>query len=111
MFVVDRSCFVSKPITKATCLKSTYGVKMTDGAKTGADYVSISCATHSGYELAILHRQKLRLVWYEGNVIHDRIILPLDLQTRNHEEFLIGRDETGTSVTIRLDHIRRKQPA
>ena len=98
-------------MTKATCLRSAYGVRMTDGAKSGADYVSISCATHSEYELVILHRQKLRLVWHEGNVIHDRVILPLDLQTRNHEEFLIGRDETGASVTIRLDHIRRKQPA
>jgi len=84
---------------------------MTDRAKTGADYVSISCATYSEYELAILHQQKLRLIWHEGNVIHDRVILPLDMQTRNHEEFLIGRDETGTAVTIRLDHIRKKQPA
>ena len=95
----------------AACLKSTYGVKMTDSAKTGADYVSISCATYSEYELAVLRRQKLRLVWHEDNVIHDRVILPLDLQTRNHEEFLIGRDETGATVTIRLDHIRKKQPA
>ena len=87
------------------------GVKMTDSAKSGADYLSISCATYSEYELAILHRQKLRLVWSDGNVIHDQVILPLDMQTRNHEEFLIGRDEAGTSVTIRLDHIRRKQPA
>jgi len=84
---------------------------MTDGAKTGAGYVSISCATYSEYELAILHRQKLRLVWHDGNVIHDRVILPLDMQTRNHEEFLIGREETGAAVTIRLDRIRKKQPA
>jgi len=98
-------------MTKATCLKSAYGVKMTDSAKSGADYVSISCAIHSEYELAIMHRQKLRLVWHEGNVIHDRVILPLDMQTRNHEEFLIGRNETGAAVTIRLDHIRKKQNA
>ena len=96
---------------KATWLGLTYSAKMTDGAKTDANYVSISCATYSEYELAILQRQKLRLVWSDGNVIHNQVILPLDMQTRNHGEYLIGRDETGASVTVRLDHIRRKQPA
>jgi Rho-binding antiterminator len=72
-------------------------------------YKPISCSTYSDFEVAILHRRKLRLRWAEGNVIHDEIVTPLDLQTREHQEFLICRDATGASRTLRLDHIRHME--
>ncbi len=50
------------------------------------DYVPIACDLHSEYELAILHRQPLHLVWTDGNVIHDEIVLPLDLTTERHHD-------------------------
>ena len=54
-----------------------------DPSATG--YMPISCDLHSEYELAILRRQWLRLVWSDENsarnTIHDQIVLPLDLKT------------------------------
>jgi transcriptional antiterminator Rof (Rho-off) len=73
------------------------------------DYRPISCATHSEYELIIMHKQKLRLRWAEGNVIHEEIVQPLDLQTRAHQEFLICRTQGAQTVSIRLDHIRQRE--
>ena len=61
-------------------------------------YVPIPCARYSEYELAILHRQRLRLVWSDGNVIHDQTVLPLDLRTMK------GDDSTdGGGTTPRTD--------
>ena len=74
--------------------------------KERTDYQPIDCGLYSEYELAIMHRQPLRTVWVEGNVIFDRILLPTDLKTRSGEEFLYGRDEEGRAVEIRLDRIR-----
>ncbi len=74
---------------------------------TAADYVPISCDLHSEYELAILRRQWLRLVWANRNVIHDEVVLPLDLKTANGEEFLVCRTKDSVTQTIRLDHVRR----
>ncbi len=71
------------------------------------DYVPIACSLHSEYELAILHRQPLHLIWTENNVIHDEVVLPLDLKTEHHEEFLLCRSKDGSMREIRLDHIRR----
>jgi len=55
-----------------------------DPSATG--YMPISCDLHSEYELAILRRQWLRLVWADGNVIHDEVVLPLDLKTARHDD-------------------------
>lgn len=74
-------------------------------------YAPIACARHSEYELAIIRRQKLRLRWHRDNVHYNQVVLPLDLKTANHEEFLICRDITGETLTIRLDHIQRMEPA
>ncbi len=74
-------------------------------------YAPIACARYSEYEVAILHRQKLHLRWHVDNVHYDRVVLPLDLKTVNHEEFLICRGGTGETLTIRLDHIQRMEPA
>jgi transcriptional antiterminator Rof (Rho-off) len=61
--------------------------------------------------VAILHRRKLRLRWWENNVHYDQAVLPLDLKTSHHEEFLICRRETGETLTIRLDRIHKMEPA
>jgi Rho-binding antiterminator len=74
-------------------------------------YSPIACARYSEYEVAILHRQKLHLRWHEGNVHYDQVVLPLDLRTVNHEEFLVCRDSTGATLNIRLDRIQRMEPA
>ena len=74
-------------------------------------YAPIACARYSEYEVAILHRQKLRLRWHEDNVHYDREVLPLDLKTVNHEEFLIFRADSGEILTIRLDRIHRMELA
>ena len=76
-----------------------------------APYEPIACARYSEYEVAILHRQKLRLRWLEDNVIYEQPVLPLDLKTECHEEFLICRDAAGTVRTIRLDRIHKMDPA
>jgi len=73
------------------------------------DYRPISCGQYSLYELAIMHRQRLRVTWVEDNVIYDQLILPTDLQTRNHEEFLVCEDQAGGVHRVRLDRIRRVQ--
>ena len=92
------------------CWRSTHDAKMTEAIDL-KPYAPIACARYSEYEVAILHRQKLRLRWCEDNVIHEQIVLPLDLKTERHEEFLICRDHRGTSHTIRLDRIRKVEPA
>jgi hypothetical protein len=55
--------------------------------------------------------RRLHLVWDEGNVCFDRVVTPLDLQTRTHEEFLICRGDDGQTFRIRLDRIRRRNDA
>ncbi len=74
---------------------------------TTTGYVPISCDLHSEYELAILRRQRLRLVWTDGNVVHDETVLPLDLKTTNGEEFLVCRTKEDMTQSVRLDRVRR----
>ncbi len=75
------------------------------------DYRPIACDLHSEYELAIMQRRKLQLVWSEDNVTYNQAVLPTDLQTINHEEFLACRLESGEQRRIRLDRIRSWTPA
>jgi Rho-binding antiterminator len=75
----------------------------------GAPYVPIACDRYSEYELAIMHRQKLRLRWHDDNVVYEQNVLPLDLKTDHHEEFLICRDDGGTLHTLRLDRIQKME--
>jgi transcriptional antiterminator Rof (Rho-off) len=73
-----------------------------------SDYIPIDCTLYNRYELAIMHRQKLRLTWCDpkGNW-HLETVLPLNLQTRHHAEYLQLRTMTGAELEIRLDQIRR----
>jgi Rho-binding antiterminator len=77
--------------------------------RTRTDYQPIACARYDQYEIAILHRRQLRLVWKEGNVIYDQLVTPLNLRTAHGEEFLILRLASGETREIRLDRIRRAE--
>lgn len=75
----------------------------------GNQYRSIPCANYDEYESAILRHRRLRLVWHNGNVIHDQVITPLNLRTAQGEEYLVLRLASGDITEIRLDHIRRSE--
>jgi Rho-binding antiterminator len=74
-------------------------------------YTPIGCDNYSEYELAIMHRQRLHLRWRDDNVVYDQTVLPLDLKTAQHEEFLVCRDDNGATHTIRLDRIHKMEAA
>ena len=74
-----------------------------------SDYQPISCASYDQYEIAIMHRRPMRLVWDEENVIYDRVVTPLNLRTAQGQEFLILRLDNGETREVRLDHIRRSE--
>ncbi|BAU50217.1 transcriptional antiterminator, Rof [Sulfurifustis variabilis] len=87
-------------------------MKKTDPHDPGkADYTPISCDVYSELEVAILHRTRLRIAWREGNVCHTHVVMPLDLQTRDHQEFLHCRLEAGDVVALRLDRITHLERA
>jgi len=70
------------------------------------DYVPIDCGLYSEYELAIMHRDRLRLGWRDpGGNAHIGIVTATDLHTRNGAEFMIVRDADGETAAIRLDRI------
>lgn len=76
------------------------------------DYRPIDCGLYSEYELAIMHRQHLRVHWRddEGRD-HLAVLLPLDLRTEpSKEEFLLARDIDGHAVKLRLDRILKMEP-
>ncbi len=74
-------------------------------------YQSISCADYSNYELWIMRNQSLIAAWKKANGQECIANLqPLDLQTRNKQEFLIARLPQGDRVEIRLDHIISCKP-
>jgi transcriptional antiterminator Rof (Rho-off) len=74
------------------------------------DYKPIACQIYDRYEIAILRHAKLRLVWHEDNVIYDRIVNPLNLETRQGEEFLVFATSEGEMRCARLDLITRADP-
>ena len=75
--------------------------------RTETDYKPIPCAGYDQYEIAIMHGSKMHLTWQTGNVTYDQTITPLDLRTKQGEEFLVLRLASGETADVRLDHIRR----
>jgi transcriptional antiterminator Rof (Rho-off) len=76
------------------------------------DYTPVDCGLHSSYELAIMQHQLVRLSWLDNEAsVHTDTVLPTDLVTRNGEEFMRITRAGGDSLDIRLDHIRRFEPA
>jgi Rho-binding antiterminator len=76
-----------------------------------SDYIPIDCALYGRYEIAILHKQRLRVAWRDADGSrHLERLLPIDLQTRDHAEYLIATTVNGTVTEIRLDRIVRTDP-
>ncbi len=74
-----------------------------------SDYITVDCRLHSEFELAILRRSPLRLHWRDADgATHISIVTAIDLQTRQHEEFLVVR-EGRQQYEIRLDRIRQHE--
>jgi Rho-binding antiterminator len=74
-------------------------------------YRPISCDIYSRLELAILHRERLHLIWRQDNVRFTLPVMPTDLETRAGEEFLHCRLPGGDCKRIRLDYIDRMESA
>jgi transcriptional antiterminator Rof (Rho-off) len=69
-------------------------------------YTPISCGQHSRYELAVLRCVELQLAWRnETGSMHICRVIPLDLITDNHEEYLLVKTPDGVKYRIRLDYI------
>lgn len=77
-------------------------MRKSEGRHPGSHYLPIACDVYSEIEVAILHQQRLRLTWHEGNV---------PFETCAGAEFLHGRLPSGESARIRLDRIDRMEPA
>lgn len=75
------------------------------------DYIPIPCTEYSRYELAVLHRQTLRLVWTDNDILHCEMVTAVDLLTWDSEEFLICLNFADEKTQIRLDKIKRIQLA
>ncbi len=76
-----------------------------------SDYTPIDCEIYAKYELAIMHRQRLRLAWRDPNgASHLEIMLPVDLETRDHAEYLHALNGHGEARVLRLDWIIRAEP-
>ena len=75
-------------------------------------YTPIECGLHSEYELAIMHKSKLQLRWLDAmGVEHSETIEPVDLCSRNKEEFLKILTTDNKVLEIRLDKIIQFSPA
>ncbi|HEB60110.1 MAG TPA: transcriptional antiterminator, Rof [Gammaproteobacteria bacterium] len=73
-------------------------------------YRPIDCGRHSELELAIMHRQWLRVAWHEDGGSHVEALLPRDLETREGVEYLLADNHDGTTHRIRLDRLDEFQP-
>ena len=77
-----------------------------------SDYTPISCEAYARYEAWILREQRLRLAWRDdAGDTHLETARPLDLQTKNHAEYLIVERTGGQRSALRLDRIARAEEA
>lgn len=77
-------------------------------SKQNAPYIPVACSLHSEYELAIMHKTSLQLDWLdEAQQPHKDSVMPLDIKTINHQEYLIVQSRNGERHEIRLDKITR----
>ena len=75
------------------------------------DYHPIPCQMYAELEVVIMHRRRVRMAWHatDGKTRMEQL-LPVDLRTRDHEEFLLAEDSHGYPLEIRLDRIARFTP-
>ncbi len=52
-----------------------------------------------------MHRSELNLSWQSANALLTQTILPVDIKTKNKQEFLYVRTEKNEILEIRLDKI------
>ena len=70
------------------------------------NYVPIDCSIYAKYELSILHGESIRVCWVDRrNQHHVETLMPFDLRTRWHSEFMVARNQEGTLRILRLDQI------
>ena len=81
-----------------------------DISGTMSDYKPVSCEAHSLYELAVMRRTPAVVRWQDDNEIRKARLMPLDVETKNREEFLVARDVNERSLRIRLDRILSFEP-
>jgi len=73
---------------------------------TNKDYIPIECGLHSEYELAIMHKSEILLTWIDNNEQqHYESVKPVDLVTRDKQEYLKVRTLNESLHEIRLDKI------
>ena len=81
-----------------------------DISGTMSDYKQVSCEAHSLYEVAVMRRTPVVVRWQEDSEIREARLMPLDVETKNREEFLLARDVNERSLRIRLDRILSFEP-
>ena len=81
-----------------------------DISGTMSDYKPVSCEAHSLYELAVMRRTTAVVRWQEDSEIREARLMPLDVETKNREEFLIAEDSDQQKLRIRLDRILSFEP-
>ncbi|MEW8506650.1 MAG: hypothetical protein AB2598_08075 [Candidatus Thiodiazotropha sp.] len=71
-----------------------------------ADYSPIPCAEHEAYQYAVMKRTMLKLSWHdEAGAEHRVQALPIDVVTRDSAEFLVLKQQDGSTLSVRLDRI------
>jgi len=71
-------------------------------------YTPIDCGVYSEYELAIMHQRRMRLHWQdEEGTDHVESVMPKDLKTEEKREYLLAEQQDGTTLKVRLDHIKK----
>ncbi len=76
-----------------------------------SDYRPIDCGLYSRYEVAIMHRDWLKLSWRDAEGMnHLEVLRPVDLETRDGAEYLIAHNRNGDRFRLRLDRIDRVDP-
>ncbi|MEJ2308430.1 MAG: transcriptional antiterminator, Rof [Gammaproteobacteria bacterium] len=75
-----------------------------------SEYKPVACDMHSLYELAVMQRTAALVRWRQDDSVREERLLPLDVETRNREEFLIAETPGHETVRIRLDRILDFRP-
>lgn len=70
-----------------------------------ADYQPIACALHERLEFSVLRKTPMELRYADENGSYRERVLPLDVATRDHAEWLKFKRENGEVAEIRLDSI------
>lgn len=74
-------------------------------------YQPVTCELHSQYEVWIMHKTLLDLIWLDfekGKTIMQ--VMPVDIKTHQHEEFLQVQGPQSEPISIRLDRIVSATP-